>query len=591
METEDRLIPYHTTDLTGKKVLVLAPHPDDETIGCGGALALHTKAGDPVKVVFLTNGARGDSSGKARKARYVALRQQEAVEACAFLGVTDTAFWPYEDRALAGSRGALRRLIDLIRDFAPELVYAPSPLEFHPDHRAACVLLCDAISSCGADFQVAFYEVGQPLRANLLVDTTPVLDQKERAVKAYRSQLGERPYEDFTMALNRYRSLTLPMDVICAEAFSVWDSETIRKVGPFSLPLQHMERLLPGPGEAGSLVSVIVRTKDRPALLANALTCIAAQTYANIEIVLVNDGGEDVKDVALSLAGGIPVTYIAHEKTQGRAAAANAGMKAARGLYLNFLDDDDVFYANHIETLTRRLQSDGGHIAYGTVVSAYFYGSPEYPQHCIRRVVNHDVDFDPDRLLFQNYIPIMAVLFHREVPQKVGGFDEGLDLFEDWDFWIRASRRYQFHHVDKATAEYRFYGSDTTEASHREKYDYVQAQAEIFDRISPLLTGKIWTRLVDSDYLYELGPSKGHGRPGNRQLDLEKALWEANQELERMKTRVAELQTANETSQRRIQEMLTSRGWRWLNRFGRIKRKVNGEYLSHMRKIIGRNHR
>ena len=93
METEEKLIPYHATDLTGKKVLVFAPHPDDETIGCGGSLALHIKAGDPVKVVFLTNGAKGDSSGEIAKESYVELRKDEANKACAFLGVTDLEFW------------------------------------------------------------------------------------------------------------------------------------------------------------------------------------------------------------------------------------------------------------------------------------------------------------------------------------------------------------------------------------------------------------------------------------------------------------------------------------------------------------------
>ncbi len=55
MQTEDKLIPFHSIDPTGRRVLVLAPHPDDETIGCGGSLVLHAAAGDPVRVIFLTN--------------------------------------------------------------------------------------------------------------------------------------------------------------------------------------------------------------------------------------------------------------------------------------------------------------------------------------------------------------------------------------------------------------------------------------------------------------------------------------------------------------------------------------------------------
>ena len=131
------------------------------------------------------------------------------MKACACLGVADLEFWPYEDRSLAGSRGALRRMIDLLEDFRPQLVYAPSPLEFHPDHRAASFLLCDAIPNNHLDFDVAFYEVGQPLRVNLLVDITGVLNSKVKAVGAYESQLKERPYGDLCMGLDRYRSLTL----------------------------------------------------------------------------------------------------------------------------------------------------------------------------------------------------------------------------------------------------------------------------------------------------------------------------------------------------------------------------------------------
>jgi len=606
MQTEDRLIPYHAADLTGRRVLVLAPHPDDETIGCGGALALHAKANDPVKVVFLTNGARGDSTGKMNRDVYVALRRQEAGEACARLGVTDVEFWSYEDRSLAGARGALRQLMDLLDGYRPDLVYAPSPLEFHPDHRAACILLCDAIASSDREFEVAFYEVGQPVRVNLLVDITPVLQEKEAAVRAYRSQLGERRYDDFTQGLNRYRSMTLPANVACAEGFSMWRTDIIREIGPFSIPFQQVERLLPGPGETGPLVSVIVRTKDRPGLLAHAIRSIAAQTYANLEMVVVNDGGRDVRDVIAALAGGVPFTYIWHETGRGRGAAANAGLKGARGGYLNFLDDDDVFYPHHIDTLMQAAMARRESVVYSSVVSAYYSGPAERPESCVNRVVHHNIDFDPDRLLFQNYIPIMSVLFHKDVLSRVEGFSTDMDLFEDWDFWIRASRHVRFCHVDQVTAEYRFYGSATTEASHRAKYRYDEAQARIFERAIPFLTGETWIKFLESDLPDSLRHRKGAvNEKGvesilSRLAEMDRELTRRREdlqsldaELQKMKDLLAakthELQeTADSLRETRemidrlreendrkgalLAQVLSSRGWRWLERMRRIRR-------------------
>ena len=569
MLNEEHLIPYHATNLTGKRVLVLAPHPDDEVIACGGSLALHAKAGDPLKIVFATNGAKGDLSEKMTREEYVELRQKEAWEACACLGVTDLEFWSYEDRALAGSRGALRQMMDLLEGFRPELVYAPSPLEFHPDHRATCLLLCDAIGSCSQDFQVAFYEIGQPLSVNHLVDITGVLELKKRALGFYKSQLKEREYEDFTIALNRYRSFTLAESVTHAEGFSLWKTEVVRKIGPFSIPFQRANRLLPGPGEAGPLVSVIVRTKDRPALLANALRSIAGQTYANIEIVVVNDGGQDVEDVITSLAGRIPVTYIAHELSEGRAAAANSGLMAAKGLYLNFLDDDDVFYPDHVETLVSAILSRDEKVVYSSVLSAHFSGPAENPENCIKKVVNHDIDFDADRILFQNYIPIMSALFHRDILSKVEGFSEDLTLFEDWDFWIRVSRHFHFHHIDKVTAEYRFYGAKTTEESHRQKYEYLKAQAQIFDRATPFLTGEIWTKFLSTDLFDQL---RHDGKCQNDRLEPARTeLRQTTDELNEAYRQIEELRGQVQADKALLEEIFSSKGWRWLSRLRRLK--------------------
>lgn len=219
MITEDQLIPFHSTDPTGNRVLVLSPHPDDESIGCGGTLALHAAAGDPVRVIILTNGARGDMSGRFGREDYIALRRQETLSACACLGIDDVIFLDHEDRELTHISTLVSEVVDLMDAFMPDVVYAPSPLEFHPDHRAAADAAVQAVRLSRTPARLFYYEVGQPVQIDMLVDITPVLDKKHRAILQYQSQLDERPYNDVALALNRFRSLTLSRDVTHAEGF------------------------------------------------------------------------------------------------------------------------------------------------------------------------------------------------------------------------------------------------------------------------------------------------------------------------------------------------------------------------------------
>lgn len=178
MISEDKLIPYHTVDLRYSRVLVLSPHPDDETIGCGGALHLQAVSGSSIRVIFLTNGAKGDTSQKNKK-EYVSIRKAEANKACAILGIDEIEFWDIEDRELSNSVSAIRRMADLLVSYGPEIVYAPSPMEIHPDHRAAAFLLESAIKvKSDIDFKVAFYEISQPIKVNALVDISSVLKKK-----------------------------------------------------------------------------------------------------------------------------------------------------------------------------------------------------------------------------------------------------------------------------------------------------------------------------------------------------------------------------------------------------------------------------
>ena len=90
--SEIDILPYQTTSLVGEKVIVFAPHPDDETFGCGGAIAAHCKHGDQVKVIILTNGDNADTLNRHRTEKYVEIRKSEAQQAVSILGVNDSEY-------------------------------------------------------------------------------------------------------------------------------------------------------------------------------------------------------------------------------------------------------------------------------------------------------------------------------------------------------------------------------------------------------------------------------------------------------------------------------------------------------------------
>src|SRR5213596_481433 len=198
-------IPFEPLDLCGERLLVLAPHPDDEVIGCGGLTALHLREGRRVRVVVATDG--GEAGEPAE-------RQRESRAAVASLGNADVEFLNFPDRQLAGSGGFAAALRDILVDFRPDLIAAPSAIEIHPDHLALSRTLCEVIAHDAALFadlavtRVAFYEVSHPLRPNALVDITAVADAKYAAIARHATQLAFRDYVAYTRGLNAYRGMS-----------------------------------------------------------------------------------------------------------------------------------------------------------------------------------------------------------------------------------------------------------------------------------------------------------------------------------------------------------------------------------------------
>ena len=212
-----------------------------------------------------------------------------------------------------------------------------------------------------------------------------------------------------------------------------------------------------------ALVSIIVRTKDRPKLLKSALQSIADQTYGPIEVVLVNDGGCDLDIEELKgILGDIALNYIRLEKNTGRAHAGNVGIKSAKGEYIGFLDDDDEFYPEHLVTLVSSLEHNDYEVAYTDSLMVYKGYDPHTHEfnNEVKKEIAFSQDFNYDRLVFENYIPLMCLLFDRRPLVTSGGFENSFDLYEDWDLLIRIGNKCPFYHIRQITSNYNQWSID-----------------------------------------------------------------------------------------------------------------------------------
>jgi LmbE family N-acetylglucosaminyl deacetylase/glycosyltransferase involved in cell wall biosynthesis len=438
---ETLVMPHQAVDaIDAKSVLVLAPHPDDEAIGCGGAIALPVRNGARVRVVIATDGAGPGGEGEATPS----IREAESRQAARVLGYGEPVFWGVPDRSLAYGEHLVRRIGDVLED--ADLVYVPGLQEMHPDHRALALATAEALRRRGGTTRLAQYEVGVPLMPNLLLDITPVRETKQRAIACFASQLQLRPYDEYAAALNRFRAYSLAPSVEAAEAFHVVAARDLDELlGGIADPAQARQQRLGLPVVPSDLplVSVVVRTMGRPEC-AQALDSIALQTWPNIEVVLVDASGHAAAP-AIEACGRHPVRHVRPGRPLERSAAGNAGLDAARGEWLIFLDEDDVFQPDHVARLAEAQRAaPASHAASAGVV---VHGTDGL-------VDTYDGDVDFARMLAWNRLPIHAVLFRRSLLAHCR-LDESLDLYEDWDFWLQVASRTRFVRVPGVSAIYR----------------------------------------------------------------------------------------------------------------------------------------
>lgn len=205
-------------DLAGaRRALVIAPHPDDETLGCGGTLARLAPTCD-IHVLLVTNG----DGGGGLPPETSAVRKQEMAAAVRTLGIAnDVLHLDEPDGRFDDSMSFREALAAIVQRLQPDWVFLPWLGDSHPDHSRISRASSEVLRRSGVE-QVLYYETWNPVPATHVVDITPVLETKKAAVLCHATALKYGNYLDAMLGLNAYRALYLPPgERRWAEAFAV----------------------------------------------------------------------------------------------------------------------------------------------------------------------------------------------------------------------------------------------------------------------------------------------------------------------------------------------------------------------------------
>lgn len=463
MLSENYLVPFSASILPKGKLIVFAPHPDDEIIGLGGTLLQAKAQGSDLVIVYLTSGDLGGDSS---------VRKDEASEVCRRLGAKPI-FLDWPDRSISIDDHYSEVIERILIAEEADFVFAPSPQEYHIDHRATAHLVSEAIRYKKKSVRLFHYEICKQNESNFLVDITKEFVLKKELMEVYKSQTIQNNYTDVMESIAISRTYTLPDNVEYAESF--FEIKAINQPLSMVYSWRSKEPFVNTSPEHSPVVSYLVRTKNRKDLLIRCLNSLKNQSYEKIEVVIVNDGGDAVDDIAASYQDDFfRLKCISLNESSGRSTAANTALINATGDYINFLDDDDELYDNHTRVFLTYLRRDDR--------LDILYRGVDVVSETGEKLSVYNDRFDLGRFMHANYIPIHAVTFSKKFIDLGCRFDESLQYFEDWDFWLQLSRLGTFRHVSEITATYHMVG-DSAASPHMEgKLDKLSHMQKVKDK-------------------------------------------------------------------------------------------------------------
>jgi glycosyltransferase involved in cell wall biosynthesis len=207
------------------------------------------------------------------------------------------------------------------------------------------------------------------------------------------------------------------------------------------------------------LVTVLMPAWNREGFVREAVDSVLAQTFADFELLVVDDGSTDATAAAVAAVSD-PRVRCLREPHRGIGGTMNAGLRAACGRYVARLDSDDVWLPEFLATQVPILEARPGvGVAYaraqgmeadGTLTAHVWGMAPRYPDDHLRS------------MLWGDFTCNITTVVRRELLEHVGGFDESLIAGEDWDLWLRVARETRFAFTDRVLARFRWHAGNLT---------------------------------------------------------------------------------------------------------------------------------
>lgn len=226
-----------------QQALVLSPHPDDESLGCGGTLKLISTSGGIFDVLYMTRGERGffpgmDASDEARL-ELSRVRGEEAMRACRILGAHEVMFAEGRDGALGQQPQLAETILALLQSRPYLSVFCPWPHDGHADHAATYLLLHRALQALGREIDIWLYEVWTPLTPNMCIAIDQTMDAKMEAFAQHKSQAALLNYAEAFRGLAMYRGLNRPPSRFAEAFYTCSSGSLLRHEGlPWAAPCQ-----------------------------------------------------------------------------------------------------------------------------------------------------------------------------------------------------------------------------------------------------------------------------------------------------------------------------------------------------------------